>query len=377
MKLLTSLLLGLTLMQPTYIGNNDFRGFLAANKPEYLAFTGNDGGVNTNDLSNYLGSQGFDIGNEMFMSEGQRINQDIAGLYSQWQGLQNGVPSNYASTGDANTAAYYDDQANQLRGQLGNLDNQQNIGLQNIANSYNLGANRLDEQNAVAKRNYDTSTQQNTRNYLNTRNSVLANTRATANALQRLLGLNGAGFSSAALEQAPYAAGLQGSQNLGQAQNTYSNNAATLDTNWQDTQRGYNNAFEDLNRQKYQQENSLRASIAQTRASLLDKIAGAGVNAGLARGQNYGQAVAARAPYQQQIDSLLSEITNLGNQYANPVLRTVDVSFAAPNLNQYSLGQFAAPTTQQGGAQSDISPTFLNMLTGQRQRDQYGNLIQA
>lgn len=367
-------------MQPTYSGNNDFRGWLAANKPEYLGFTGNDGGVNQNDLSSYLMSQGLDYGQDMFVDAYRNRTADVANLYSQWQGMQNApAGGSNVATGDPNTAAFYDDQANQLGGQLPNLDRQQDVGLQNIINSYNLGANRLDEQKGVAQRNYDTSTQQNTRNYLNSRNGIMSNTRATANALQRLLGINGSGFSSAAQEQAPYAAGLQGSQNLSQAQNTFGNNAQSLDTNWQDTQRGYTNAFEDLGRQKYQQENSLRASIAQTRANLLDKISQAKVNAGLARGQSYGQAVSARAPYQQQVNDLLSQITGLGSQFANPVMRTQDVSFKAPDMGQYSLGNFSAPTTQlQGGAQSDLQPTFLGLLTGQqKQRDQYGNLIEA
>jgi hypothetical protein len=249
------------------------------------------------------------------------------------------------------------------------------LDLQNIANSYNLQGNRLDQQKAAAQRDYQTGVQQNTQSYLNNRNGIQSNTRANANALQRLLGINGSGNSSAAYEQAPYAAALQGSQQLNQAQTTFGNNAGSLDTNWQDTQRGYGNAFEDLN-QKYTQENSLRASIAQARAGLLDKIAQATTNAGLARGQNYAQAAGARAPYQSQIDSLLSQITQLGSQFASPVMRTPDVSYQAPNLSNYFLngGQAQAAQSQQaqGGAASDISPTFLGLLSGQ-QRDQFGN----
>jgi hypothetical protein len=110
----------------------------------------------------------------------------------------------------------------------------------------------------------------------------MSNTRATSNALQRLLGLNGAGNSSAALEQAPYAAGLQGNQNLNAAQQNYSTNTTRLKTSKEDADRGFKNAYEDLDTQKYGQENSLRSTIAQTRAGLLDKIAQAGVNKNLA-----------------------------------------------------------------------------------------------
>ena len=248
----------------------------------------------------------------------------------------------------------------QLQSQLGNLDKQQEIGLGNIGNSFNLGANRLDEQNAVAKRNYEQQGQNNQQNYLQTRNGIMQNSRATNNALQRLLGMNGAGFSSAATEQAPYATALQASTDLSGAQRTYGQNQQTLDTNWGDTQRSYKNSMDDLNNQRYQQENSLRSSIAQTRASLLDRL----------------QQADGTTAYQNQINDLMNQITGLGNQYANPVMRTGDVSFNASPLSQYSLGKFgiSAPS-QDGGAQSSIDPTFQNLITGAQKRDEFGNPI--
>ena len=268
----------------------------------------------------------------------------------------------YAQTSDPNTAAYYQDMMNQLNGQVGRLDGQFNVGLGNIQNSYNQQSNRLNEQKGIARRNYDTQTQQNTQNYTNTRNSIMSNTRAQANALQRLLGLNGAGNSSAALEQAPYAAGLQGSQNLNQAQQTYSNNRSGLDTNWEDAQRSYNNAFSDLDQQRYSNENNLRSSIAQTRAGLLDKIGQAAQQRETALGRGFAAAQAARNPYQEQVNSLLDQMTNLGNQYANPVMKTGDVTFKAPTLNQFSTGNQAQIANQSGGA-GNLDPTFVNLLT--------------
>lgn len=274
----------------------------------------------------------------------------------------------------ADTAAYYNDIANQLQGQIGQLDNQQNIGLGNIGNSYNRTLNRLNQQKGVARRDYDTGVQNNQRSYLGTRNGIMQNSRATTNALQRLLGINGAGNSSAALEQAPYAVGLQASQNLSGAQNTYGTNYQSLDTGWQDTERSYNNSREDLDTQKYQQENSLRSGIAQTRASLLDKIANARVQAKVAGGSSYEAARAARTPFQEQINGLLSQITSYGQQYANPVLRAGDVAYKAPELGQYELGQFGIGNQQQApGAQSDLNPAFLGLLN--REDERQGGMI--
>lgn len=242
----------------------------------------------------------------------------------------------------------------QLQTQLNQLDPQQNIGLQNIGNSYNLSANRLDQQNAEAHRNYDTQVAQNGQNYASTRNGINSNMFATNNSLQRLLGLNGSGYSSAAFEQVPYAVALQGSQNLNQAQQTYAKNGSSLDTSWQDTQRSYKNSFDDLNNQRYQQENGLKSSIAQTRANLLSQL----------------QSADGSTAHQGQINDLLSQITNYGNQYASPVIRTADLSFAAPNLGDYTLGQNPNIQNNVGGT-SDVSPSFLNVLT--QKRDAFGN----
>jgi hypothetical protein len=285
-----------------------------------------------------------------------------APLYNgSWTG-GGGIATAAAPSSDPDTAAYYQDMMNQLQGQNGRLDGQLNTGLSNLQSSYNTQANRLGESQAVANRNYDTQTQQNMQGYSNTRNGIISNTRSTNNALQRLLGLNGAGNSSAALEQAPYAAGLQGSQNLSQAQQNYSTNMTGIKTAKEDADRNFKHAYEDLDSQKYQQENSLRSTIAQTRASLLDKIAQAGSNKEMALGKSYSQAQATRTPYQQQINSLLDQITGLGSQYANPVLRAQDVALKQADLGDYSLGKQAQIQNQGGGA-GNLDPTFLTLLT--------------
>lgn len=357
-----------TVNYSNYIGNNDYRGFL-----NYQAQNGNG---TAGKLLNNVGNDGGWGNTDNVLLNDNAVNQlksYNSQLYANWNAAHQAAAN--SAGGDPNTAAYYNDQSSQLQNTLGGLDAQQAVGLGNLQSSYNNQANRLDQQNAAAKRDYETNAQQNQQGYSNNRNAVVNNTRATANALQRLLGLAGSGNSSAAYEQAPYAAGLQGSIDLRNAQQNYSNNQNSLDTNWQDTQRAYSNAFDDLNSQKYQQENGLRSSIAQTRAGLLNQIGQAQVNAGLANGQNYQQAVAARAPYQSQIDDLMSQITNLGNQYANPVLRTPDIKYASPSLNPFLTSKQAqiSPLVSAGGG--DISPTFLGLLANKR--DNFGNALQV
>lgn len=355
-----------------FVGNNDFRGYLnylASNGDQTAGLligqgTGGTGYINnTGQLSGTLPSA-FDTptGSTIPGSQNEAAARAYAAnAYQTWQGLQSGGAAPASGSGVDNSAVI-----GQLQGQLGQLDPQQQVGLDNIGNSFNLSANRLDEQNAAAQRDYGTKTQQNLQGYQNNRSNILQGTRAQANALQRLLGLNGAGNSSAAYEQAPYAAALAGSQQLNGAQQTFGQNGTSLDTAWQDTERNYGNSKQDLQNQRYQQENALRSSIAQTKASLLNNIA---------------QAQNSPGKYSADINGLLSQITQLGQQYSNPVMRTPDVSFAAPSLTDYILkntGQTpGAPAPQAaGGAQSDVSPTFLGLLTGQN-RDEFGNLVSA
>lgn len=278
----------------------------------------------------------------------------------------------------AQLAAQYADEASQLQGQMGQLDTQQQVGLGNIGNSYNQQANRLADSQGQAQRNYQLQGQQNTQNFSSARNNAMVQTNHQANALQRLLGMNGAGNSSAAYEQAPYAAALAGSQLVNGAQKTYGQNQQSLDTNWQDTTKKFKNSQDDLNNQRYQQENGLRSSIDQNRASLLQQIAQANMNHDMALGSDYQTAAANQSGNRQQVNDLLSQITQLGNQYQNPILKAQDVTYQAPSLSQYNIGDIAAP--QQSGAQqgtSDVSPTFLSLLSNNQKRDAYGNLITA
>jgi hypothetical protein len=275
-----------------------------------------------------------------------------------------------AARAAADTAAQYDALIRQLQGQEGRLDAQLNVGLGNITNSYNQGENRLNQGRDIDRRNYDTSTSLNMNQYSQTRTGIMNNTRATNNALQRLLGINGAGNSSAAYEQAPYAAGLQGTQNLSQAQMTYGNNRNALDTSWNDAELSYNNNLEDLKNQRYGQENSLRSSIAQTRASLLDRLSEAQTNKAVAGGASWAGAQAAQGGLQSRINGLLDSIVGLGNQYANPVLRTGDVTFKAPTLGGFSLGGNRG-ISQAPGAQGSVDPAFQNLFPNQDDEERY------
>lgn len=273
-------------------------------------------------------------------------------------------------------AAYYQDTINQLQPQLGQLDNQRAIGLQNIDNSYNLSQNRAYQQQGADQRNYQTQLGQNQQQYLNNQNSIQQNVLTQQNALQRLLGVAGSGNSSAAYEQAPYAAALQGSQQLYGAQNSYGQNQNQLNTGWQDYMRNFNNSLSDLDNQKFQQQQNLKSSIAQTRSNLLNQIAQANVYRDVAQGQNYQTALDARKPFQSQINDLLGQVTQLGNQWQNPQVQSGPVAYTPAPMNNFQLNGGPAPISSvQNNANNtgDVLPSFLNVL--QPQRNQFGQQV--
>jgi hypothetical protein len=275
-------------------------------------------------------------------------------------------------------AAQYGDQAAQLQYQNSLLDPQLQTGLSNIGNSYNTQDQRLREDQGAAQRNYNMQGQQNTENYSSARTNAQTQTRSANSALQRLLGMNGSGNSSAAYEQAPYAAALQGSLLVNGAQKTYGQNQQSLDTNWQDTTRKFKNAKEDLDQQKYSQENGLRSSIDQSRASLLDKISQANINREMALGKDYTVAQAAQGGLTSQIHDLLSHITQLGSQYANPVMQAQNVQYTPAQLAEFGRGQIGNPQQLQASpGTSDVNPSFLSTLTNNQKRDPFGNPIAA
>lgn len=362
-----------------YIGNPDFRGYLAAQAMngntmagDALGFVGNDGKLNQTQANTYhFDTPGASNWNDLT----NFVNQQ----YGQYNNLINPQQSGSSSGSSAygpQYAAYYQDTINQLQPQLGQLDNQQGIGLQNIANSYNLQQNRAQQQKAQDQQTYNTQTGQNEQSYLANRNNIMQNTMSQSNALQRLLGIAGSGNSSAAYEQAPYAAGLQGSQQLFGAQQTYGQNKQGLDTNWTNYLRQFQNSMDDLNNQKFQQEQGLKSSIAQTRANLLNSIAQANVYRNVAQGQGYQQALDARQPFQSQINDLLGQITNLGNQWQNPQIQTGPVTYQTPAMNDYSLKGGPAPSSSSSNQNTgDVLPAFFNVL--QPQRNQYGQLQPA
>lgn len=270
--------------------------------------------------------------------------------------------------------AFLNQQQKLINQQIARLDPTYEQGLENIGNSYNQSYNRLNDQKAVANRDYNTGTADTIQGYQSSRNQVASNMRSRENALQRLLGLAGSGNSSAAFDAVPYAATLEGTQQLAPVQTTYARNRRGLDTSWEDTLRDYGYGVTDLANQKVSQTNALKSSIAQARADLLDKLIGIKAQEGQANGTGAASILASQAGLEAQVKNILDSMAGLGNQYKNGVKINKNVRFSAPELGKYNLGPQGEIATSSPGA-DNIDPTFLPVLQDKREQDLLSGLI--
>jgi hypothetical protein len=251
-----------------------------------------------------------------------------------------------SATFDPAAAAYYDDQINQANNALGRIGTQRDIGFGNIDSSYNSALNKLMGQNAAAERDFSLNRQRTTDDNVQARSRVDQDVSRKSQSLRRLLGDN----NSAGLFAAPLAVAKQGSQQLGDVQRSYSRNLQNLDIANDDRKRKFSESRSDIDSQKTINRNNLEASLKQREAELLDQIGGLNLQKGQASGQNYLQARGSAQGYTDRVNSILSQIDQLGR---NPSIATKDVRFTAPELAQYNTSDIAftggSPIQQAAG----------------------------
>ena len=286
-------------------------------------------------------------------------------------GASTSTPSQTNLTVDPTIGQYYDSLQSNVQNQIGRLDPQAQIGSRNILDSYNSAYNKLLGQRSLADRNYQNAKDQTLQDNVTARGNIQQGVGQTANSLQRLLGIHGAGSSSAALFAAPFAAARTGAQQSQQVQQAFGRNQQALDTNYGDYSNQYNNSLTDLAHQRDTQQNGLQAGIDQNKASLLAQLANISQQRASAQpGASYADIVAAAQPYQNQINTLGTQIDQLGQQYANPVLQAAPATYQAPSLESYNYSNPSAAqvNTNRPGATSAVDP-FLSVLLGGQDRN--------
>lgn len=333
-----------------------------------LKFQGDDGGYWLDPALSGTGTKGADGQFKDYnRSQLEGVLNGFASQYrAQNSGGGNASYDSYAAGGggggygaaDPAAAAYYEDQIRQAENALGRIGSQRDIGFSNIDSSYNSALNKLLGQNSAAERDYGVNKQRTTEDNVTARSRVDQDVARKSQSLRRLLGDN----SSAGQFAAPLAVAKQGSQQLGDIQTSYSRNLQNLDTANEDRKRRFGESRSDLDNQRTINRNNLESGLKQREAEILDQIGGLNVQKAQARGQNYLQARGTAQGYADRVNSILSQIDQLGR---NPSIATKDVAFTAPELAQYNTTDigFTGGTPEQTAA----GPYF-GLLVGDERR---------
>lgn len=353
-----------------YVGNNDFRGYLAylgqqgdPNADFALKFTGNDAGIDEAALRGYAAGP---IGAEDDERVMQSARDYIGNAYKTWSGGQGGVLG--ASTGgatqtvDPNAIAAYDQGIGNVNSALGRLGNQQNSGYSGIESSYQDALNQLLLGKNRANQDYTNTKQTAATDYVGAKNTVGSQAGEAITGLQRLLGSRGAGGGSAARVAAPQAVARGASLQRADIGSTFGKNNQALDTNWGNYMTDYQNQVSSAGNQRNQQRQSLEQSIEGNRANLLQTLAQLTGQRATAAG---GSATGAAQPYLDQANSVLDRLSN----YNVAPINFQTQAFQAPELSTYNPQQ-ATPEFQRQSGGDYFSP-YLQALLGKKQQRQF------
>lgn len=257
---------------------------------------------------------------------------------------------------DPSINQYYDQQISGIQGQQGRLDNQLNIGTDNINKAYNDAFGKLTGQNQATK---DTSL----RNFVQTKNDISQGVGQQANSLKRLLGSRGFGNSAFAQQAAPYLVAQQGAQQANQVDQTYGQNNQLIE-------QDFGNNTDALRRQKESSLGGLQSQIASTRQNLLQQLGSLqSQKVGAKPGSTYAQAIAASRPYVDQANSLSGTIDGLGKA---PDFNT---NYAAPALKQYNYAPAQAATIGNANPATANANPYLAALLNPQDKQKSSGLI--
>ena len=275
--------------------------------------------------------------------------------------------SSGSGAGSASDVAYYTDQINALQGLLGAADTQQNTGTNAINTAINNNLSRLNQQQSNTLSGYATQRQDTTGDYQNARNQIADNSRSTYNSLQRLLGQQGSGVSSAAQVLAPYAVSRDSTKKGTQASQGFAKNLRDIDTAQTQAVQSYDNARQDLDSQKNQKLQALLGSINAQKQNYLSQIGTFENQKRIAAGGKYATPTAQNS----QIAALQAQLNGLGSQYADPTFNVQEVKAAAPNLGQYEAQAAALGDGSNAGVPVDDASYLPSLVKLLQDQDQY------
>lgn len=273
--------------------------------------------------------------------------------------IYTGSATGGATAGDPNEVAYWNDQQASLRRLLGSVDTQKDQGLDRIGSSYSTTKGRTEDERAKAMRDYDITRQDTLTDKVGTLGQIDTGARTAYNSLQRLLGLSGAGRSSAAQQVVPYAVSRQAGQQRSGVTDAYGRNLRSIDIAQTDTKSAFEQALEDLLSEKQAKTEDFLRGIYQAQNELRERLEEAALRERMAGGESYEQARDARTPFRESINANLGRLDNLYNEYRAPRFDPRDVVVKKPELGKYTVDPRALRLGQQN---PDLPAEVVNYL---------------
>lgn len=362
-----------------YIGNDDYRGWLAAKSAAgdkmaggLLNIVGNDGKASSQWQLDMLPSI---TGTKSPVSGAAWANQ----YYQTWlnghdqqQANPYDTPSN-SSSSSSSSSSYDRNAINYWNGVIGQRENELNglAGLlgelnKSTDNDYNTKRNELQSAYNRSKADYDTSTTRNQQQLQTNKNTIADRASQGLRGLLRTLGAMGAGGSSAAMYNAPELVTAQANQERTGANQTFGENQQKLDTNWGNYQIDHENDKKKLEDWKAGQLRENEQKVLNQRNSILSVLADAYAQRGSA-GAGAGNKINEITGQMKANQNRLSEL----NRFVAPRYDGMRANYNAPTLSSYNTGNSSITTevsdAPQAGMSANIAPT-LAMLLGIKDR---------
>jgi len=244
-----------------------------------------------------------------------------------------------------------------INGALGRIPSQLQSAQHNVQQQFDTNNNQLQSGFNAAQQNNQQQTLQNSQQFQTNKNQIQDQASAGMSSLQRLLGMHGAGGSSAAMFNAPNAvAGVASQQNAGAGQ-TFGQNQQGIDTSWNQYQTGFGDSKKQLNDWLGQQLNAAQVNSNTNESALQQQLLG------------LQPTVAAGQPQVDRINQLATQSDQLQN--FNPSYDGKTPTYTAPSVSSYTV----APNQiqqNQSGMQGAMTPALATLL-GLKDKNQQPN----
>ena len=373
-----------------YNGNDDFRGFLAANGLHgMLSYTGNDGGVDRNAMirTNHPDGTGFNDANDLGFEYAGTSNL-VRGLYNDWlKNRNNGKKPDPTPTysnprggsynpqaaaeakARADEIAKYREQERVAAEGLGRLDRQRDIWRGNVENNYANQLNDLENSYTQSKGAYEMNKRDSEAQNRAVRSQIMEDANNQTNSLRQMFAAGGAGDSSAAQIVAPWAVGLEASRNAGSAQDAFARDRRNQDLELASATNAYNKNKKDWETNRQDALNNVDSQIESSRIDLNNRIMDARQKQKTANGQGLQSAIDQTRDLSNQISNSQNRILDLSKETPKALEK---VEFKAPKLSDYSENvqgvKVDSGNPDQAGLQDQLDPRLAALLNPNKKK---------